>query len=175
MLRYPLPFCRFVLSSGLPPEELESRLFARIASNPSIGERASFGIEAMFWKLEGKQVPLWLEGKVTGGRFQIHRFISGRNSFIPVLEGTIERGSAGSVMNILARPDWLVLALVIAWMILVASISFSVYAYGGLLFPFLLALAGPVIATASFVPQLVSIRRDLASFINPEPAGVHAT
>ena len=164
-LPYPLPFSRFALSSSLSPGEVETRLASRIAWYPTLGERTSFGIEAMFRKLEGTEVPLWFEGKVADGHFRIHRFISGRNSFVPVLDGSMQPSGSGTVLNIFARPDWLVLFAVIAWMAVVASIGWSVFTLSGSWLAVLFAFAGPAIAVASFVPQLVGVRRDLEAFI----------
>ncbi len=166
MLHYLLPFCCVELSSCLSPEALEARLKSRIAPNPSLGERTSFGIEAMFWRLEGKKIPFWLEGTVAEGHVRIHRFVSGRNSFVPVLVGRIARGPTGSIIRVVARPDWFVVAFVAAWMSLAGLSGYSVAE--GVWLPLLLAFAGPAIAVGAFVPQLIRVREDLQAFINPK-------
>jgi hypothetical protein len=174
MLPFPLPFCRFSIASVLSPDEVEKTLIARLARNPSIGERASFGVEAMFRRLGGQPVPLWFEGTMGEHRFRLHRFITSQNSFVPILVGNIEAAPEGSVIRVIARPHWAVLAFLVAWVGLTLCAAFLVQSASGSLLGFLLPIVGPLMLLVAFPLQLRRVRTDLSILIGSpsKPEGV---
>jgi hypothetical protein len=132
-----------------------------------MGERSSFSIEAMFRKLEGQDVPLWLEGTVAAQSFRLHKLVGvGSNSSVPILIGTVRPSGQGSVISVLARPSWYPFLFLFAWLAIVGTIAAHTYGTPDFWFPCLLALAGPALAIATFVPQLVSVRRALIQYLN---------
>jgi hypothetical protein len=170
MLPYPLPFCRFAFPSSLRPDDVGPRLLTRLAPAPSIGERASFGIEAFFRKLEGQGVPLWFEGHVQERSFRLHRFTSSRNSFAPILVGKVTDVHGGTLVSVFARPHWGVLAFLLLWFVAVAADAFPFSPSSLPHFELALLLAPFVMFAVTFPFQLVRVRRELEAFLNPPEA-----
>ncbi len=67
-----------------------------------------------FWEARGSSPGF--EGVVGQDGFTLHRVISYRNSFLPVIRGRISQSLMGSRVVISMRPSWFVLVFWIVWM-----------------------------------------------------------
>lgn len=114
-----MPYHHYQLTTTLTPQQIAQALSDNIRSpRPTIGDMfsVSFGV-----------IGRWLGRRDTGGTwygvatyqgFKLHRHISYRNSFLPVISGTIRRTSTGSQVDIVMRLHWGV-CLAVGLMVLV--------------------------------------------------------
>lgn len=96
-----IPFAKFDISSPLSGTEAASRIDA-------------VTYKARRWDFLGRyQSNQLFVGTVEGSKFNIHRNIKYRNSFLPYLSGSIEALPSGSSIRVSARLHFLVLPLLI--------------------------------------------------------------
>jgi hypothetical protein len=103
-----LPWRAFSIDTSWPPEVTAVELRKRV------GERRLFG---------SADTPF--TGSLEGHRFQIARTIRYRNSFLPVIEGTIEPAEHGARIRVRMRLNWFVAVFIAFWIAgtLVASVA----------------------------------------------------
>lgn len=118
LLRYlALPWRRFEIDTHLTPTECTSAIEAIVEP------RKWF---RMSWARPARD----FEGEVSGLEFSIQRIIRYRNSFLPVISGTILQGLGTTRVRIAMRPNWFALAFWIAWMMVPAAFAAFVLMYG---------------------------------------------
>jgi hypothetical protein len=87
-----IPFQKLTVTSPLSPEEVLSRLAGALEPMMKTGRR---------WIFDPNAKPY--EGEILGREFRIRRVIGYRNSFLPVITGTVEPAEQGSVISIKLR------------------------------------------------------------------------
>ncbi len=90
----------YVVRSSLSQKEALSRLSDRIERKLNFGTYSSRKI---------------FIGNVEGNRFKISRIISGKNSFLPIIDGVIEAKNNGSVIEMIMRVNAFVLIFMAVW------------------------------------------------------------
>lgn len=168
-MMFPLPFSRFRLDSSLPPSEVFVRLRSRLVDH-SISERVFFDIERMFGRAEGQATPDLFGGSLDEPNlsFKFSRLISYRNSFLPVLTGTVRPSTNGngSEVHVFGRPAWFATAFMALWVALTSAMMLGASAGGE---PLLLRLGMPMFGIAlyvgGFVPEFIKARKVLQSIL----------
>jgi hypothetical protein len=89
------PFRKFVFSTSMSPAHA-ARVLDEIVEPPR-----KWG-----WPTSTRRG--YFEGRVAGGRFKIHRIIRYQNSFLPIIDGSFQRDSSGTVVTVNMRLVWLV-------------------------------------------------------------------
>ena len=92
-----LPYDRFTIRTALAPQDV----FARLEHNV---QRAY---------LNGPH--LAFQGRIGEDAFRISHIITYRNSFLPIILGTVRRSGSDSVIAMTLRPSWFVVAFMVAW------------------------------------------------------------
>lgn len=87
---------RVVFASALDPAEATARLAREVA--------------APAWRLRDERTELF-EGTLDDGRFRVVRLVHGRNSFRPLIDGTLVPAPGGSRIEVVMRMHPLVLGL----------------------------------------------------------------
>lgn len=108
-LRDLLPWRVFAIDTSWSPEVTAIELGKRV------GERRLFG---------AAETPF--TGSLAGHRFQIARTIRYRNSFLPVIEGTIDPAEHGARLRVRMRLNWFVAAFMAFWIAGTALASLAV-------------------------------------------------
>lgn len=106
-----LPYEKFVIKTHLAPDIILKRLDEATEA----GSRWAF-----FWQ-EHKPY----QGKITGNEFEIHRWISYRNSFLPMIKGRIDPEMGGSKVYVTMSMHILVILFMCVWLgfFLLASLA----------------------------------------------------
>lgn len=110
ILKYLIPFDRFVIRSPL--------------SSAAAGEALQAVVEPRKFLRVGAGSRDF-EGEVENGHFKIARQINYRNSFRPVVAGTIEPAPGGSVIRVTLRPSIFVMIFCLVWLNFVVSVGTS--------------------------------------------------
>jgi hypothetical protein len=105
MLRKYLPFEELVYHSNLTKEELIKKIQNEIEAEKS------FGFGANNFSYSKPYV-----GKIYNNRFEIKRAINYRNSFLPVIKGTIKDDLSGSKIDIKMNLTDIVKVFMIIWL-----------------------------------------------------------
>jgi hypothetical protein len=126
-----------VLDSALPADEVTRLLQREITASP---------------RKWGENRPQLFEGTFENGRFEMARLVRGRNSFRPMMTGTVSPGQTGTRLNVRLQlhPFVLVVAVVFALVAgTIASIAApDIPAPGGSLLARLLAMAVVMVIVA---------------------------
>jgi hypothetical protein len=104
-----LPFERYKIKSLLSKGIIEERFQKNIENKPPFFS---------FFYSGGKL----FKGEIYRDHFVIERIIKYRNSFLPMIEGTIFQDNMGSTIKIVMRLNKFVLAFWIFWMVMIFSI-----------------------------------------------------
>lgn len=108
-----LPYHRFELDSPLKPAAALTAMQA--VTEPEKAFRFN-------WPSSGNERRF--EGEISGDGFHVRRIIGYRNSFLPVIDGTVHAQASGSRISIRMRPFIFVYVFAAVWL----SISLSVLA-----------------------------------------------
>lgn len=100
-----LPFHRFELISPLKPAAALTAMQA--VTEPEKAFRFN-------WPSSGNDRRF--EGAITGDNFRVRRIIGYRNSFLPVIDGTVHAQASGSRISITMRPFMFVYAFAAIWL-----------------------------------------------------------
>ncbi|AZA82823.1 hypothetical protein C1637_23620 [Chryseobacterium lactis] len=95
-----LPFERITYRTDLSEQEVMARLSGFV-------EPKKYG----FGNIHTKEY----EGSVGDKHFEINRIIKGRNSFIPQINGNIQKSNGETQINITMKLHWIVFAFLIFW------------------------------------------------------------
>lgn len=112
-----LPYARWTLQSPLTPEEVRRRL-SGVVEPPRL------------FRLPFTRGPLSFQGETQLAGFKLWRIISYRNSFLPIIVGTVAAAPRGSVISITFRLHRLVLGFLAVWCGLPVLASLSALADG---------------------------------------------
>lgn len=104
----------YTLKTNLTPEEIKLILLKNITTSKNV--HISF--------FEDDTNTQRYEGKIYDDRFKISRIISGRNSFLPVIEGRIFKASSGAEIHIQMR---LVVYTYIVWFVIMGFLLSSLF------------------------------------------------
>ena len=99
-----LPFANIVYHSRLMPEEILLRLGAVTEEKPKIS-----------FSFFGNKPIKPYQGQIQGMGFSIQRVINYRNSFLPRITGTVEKGIEGSTISVQMRLEAFVLVFIVIW------------------------------------------------------------
>lgn len=113
MLKYLVPFERLSFTSKLSSKAAIQRLGA--ATEPR-----------KFFRLFRSEESRDYEGEVTGPDFNIRPILRYRNSFLPVLTGSIASSGSGSTITLSMKLDTFVLVFCAIWMSFVALVGVGV-------------------------------------------------
>jgi len=118
----------------------------------------------------------YFEGRVTGGRFKIHRIVYYRNSFIPIIEGSLRRDGLGTLVTLNMRLLW---PIVFVWSGIIIFLAWGSLAIES-------RLAGPfearmllfgmtsfiyLVATIPFTIEVRVAKKRLVELLRPEGTG----
>ena len=110
-----LPFEKFVITSKLSSEEVMKRLTDNL-------EPKRKGIGSYFNIKSSK--PYF--GVLTENKFEIHRIINYRNSFLPQIKGTVSSYLGETEISIYMRPAKVVIGFMIFWLGIVGVICMAI-------------------------------------------------
>ena len=140
-----LPFERLTLRTELRSGELYRRLAAAV--EPVRWIRNPFSRDHKPY-----------EGKISSSGFKITRVIHYRNSFVPIVTGRVRDEGAGCVVEIILRPNVIVVVFMALWLSVVAGGAISIVAEVSrgrsavaALVPFGLSVFGYALMQAAFV------------------------
>jgi len=114
-----LPFEKYIFETSLSPEEV----FKRISEN--IEPERTFRFQML-----GNNYNKPYEGKIEGRNFRLKRLISYRNSFLPVLIGTVEPTLNTTYIKFRMRLIHFVLGFMILWMTIIFIVTISMLLMG---------------------------------------------
>lgn len=100
-----LPYENYSLVSVLPPDEILTRIEKNIEATK----------ESTFFKYWSNSLKPY-RGEINGNAFTITRNIHYRNSFIPVIRGTVSKQFDGSEIRIKMHPSLLVCVFLFFWL-----------------------------------------------------------
>lgn len=121
-----MPYHHYQLNSSFTPEQIAQALSDNIRSpRPTISDmfRMSFGVLGK-WLGRRDDGGTWY-GTANHHRFKIYRHISYRNSFLPVVIGTIQRTPTGSQVDVVMRLHWSVWLVLGLFVLVGLSILFE--------------------------------------------------
>jgi hypothetical protein len=141
-----LPSFNLILESHLSAEECERQIRAHAE------EKKPFKFS---WK-----APIYSKryiGCVLDGEFEIHRNITYRNSFLPIIHGKINRKESGSEIKISMKLDPFVKGFMFLWLgftflfcIAVIMVMFKASFSAFLIIPFIMAIFGLALSHGAF-------------------------
>ncbi len=109
-----LPYHRFEIDSPLSTQDALAAM------------RAQTEPEKWFrWRWPSAANDDRFEGEVRDDGFHVRRIIGYRNSFLPVIDATVQTGARGSLITVTMRPFWFVLVFVAIWTVGAVAILFS--------------------------------------------------
>lgn len=108
------PYKSYSIKTDLPPEEIERVLSKSIAP---------FKIARLFFVEEEINNESY-HGKIHGGRFTIQRIITGRNSFLPIIEGRVFKTVKGAEIKIQMR---LAVYTYVIWFTIIGFLSYGLF------------------------------------------------
>lgn len=160
-LRYlALPWRRFEIDTHLTPGECVHALEAIVEPRK-------------WFRLSRTRPTRDFEGEVNGLEFSIRRIIRYRNSFLPVISGTILPGFSATRVRIAMRPNWFALAFWVAWMMAVAGFAALLLFHGTEKIPpqaaavvLIMAVVGYLICVIPFGIEAQKARRILADVLS---------
>jgi hypothetical protein len=118
--RYLIPFESLTITTSLTFSEVLQRL-DEVVTPPKF-----FRITLPF----GAPPPKPYEGTISGNTFKISRIITGRNSFLPIIEGDIHSQPFGCSIKIRLTLHKIVIAFMILWLWTTGSIGmFALFAW----------------------------------------------
>lgn len=125
-----LPLHRFEIISPLPPAEAMRILEGHVEP------------EKWFrWRWPSSANDDKFEGSLTADGFQIRRVIGYRNSFLPVVDGSIQQGAGGSRIQVRMRPFVFVFIFIALWTLGVSgALAGPTWPVGVLMLMFMYAL-----------------------------------
>jgi len=142
-----LPFEHFSIVTSLSPAQAQERLEQEVSAD------TGFSFNKLF-----SSPDKYFSGYVANGTFEIKRIINYRNSFLPVIKGSIEFDIDGSRIQVKMQPHILVIVFMCIWLSgtligglafltqqLHSSSNFDVTAlmpFGMFIFGYLLAMGG---------------------------------
>ncbi len=138
-LDLPLPYRNVTIKTNLSKEEVFHRL-DRIVSRKYIWRRK---------KREDKE----FYGKMEDDKFRIARFIEGRNSYLPRITGSIERGADGTYLNLKMALHPLVILAMFFFLIQPLYISYSKTGTINLIWPAAVIVFHVVMYYVGFLPE----------------------
>lgn len=158
-----LPYQNIIYSTRLTREELLERL------NGAVEPKGGLNLNVFKKQKNRKEY----EGNVGRDEFNIQRVINYRNSFLPQIKGTFQRGRMGSEVHVKMRLNIFVLIFISLWMGGVAlacfSILFAVNSSGGLgyfsLIPFGMLLLGYLMTILAFSYEANKSKKDLLEIL----------
>ena len=124
-----------------------------------------------FRRLEGQPTPQFFSGSVDESTltFRISRYITYRNSFLPLLIGSASVHGAHTMVRIHARPSWPVTVFTVVWLV---GVSGALLSSGSAGFPWYIQFGMPLFAVflyfGAFMPELVTAWRALSELIGPD-------
>jgi hypothetical protein len=145
-----MPFWIVAFSTPLPLSEVESRLRPLIKQpDPAFSFRQP--------ELGGPP----FQGSFDPPHFKVSRRIRYRNSFLPVIHGSLRTGSVGSEVRLVMHLHFLVLAFMCVWFGgVLSAVSLSDFAWDELhLLPLGMAVFGVVLTCGGFFPEAVKAAR----------------
>jgi hypothetical protein len=116
-----LPYERFQIETSLSLIEAKKRIESIIVPPPPFGTRFINALDNMFKKSGADQ----FTGKIDDQGFQIRRIIYYRNSFLPVVKGKFEQGSAGTNVVVKMTLHPVALVFMVIWFGGLGTIVFS--------------------------------------------------
>ena len=158
-----LPYQNIVYNTRLTREEILERL------NNAIEPKRGLSLSVFKKRPNRKDY----EGQVDRNGFKIQRVIQYRNSFLPQITGTFQRGRTGNEVLVKLRLNTFVLVFICLWMggIAVAGLStvFAVSSTSGLgyfsLIPFGMLLFGYLLTTLAFSYEANKSKKDLQEIL----------
>lgn len=114
-----LPFEHYVLTSKLSVEEIKKRLADNIEKN-RIFRFSGFS--------HNTSKPY--EGQIEGDKFTISRVINYRNSFLPVIKGSVSSYLGKTQIDVKVRPTIFVLIFISIWLGLVGLVCMGIIIIG---------------------------------------------
>lgn len=107
-----LPFEKYTILTELTEEAVFSRLTELTNHSRRSSAATFFGLGPLFGQASGGQY----EGTVNPREFKISRVISYRNSFLPVILGTVSSGSGGTEIRLSMRMNLFVMVFMGIWL-----------------------------------------------------------
>jgi hypothetical protein len=114
-----LPYEKFEIETSLSAMEARKRIETIVVPKPSFGTQFVNSLNNMFKKSGANQ----FTGKVDEQGFQISRLIYYHNSFLPVVKGKFDLGSAGTRINVTIALSPLVMVFELIWIAGVITIG----------------------------------------------------
>lgn len=145
-----MPFCMFTLSTSLPLSEVEARIQPLIAPpDPTFS----------FQRPEPGGPPF--QGSFSPPHFKVSRRIQYRNSFLPVIHGSLGAGAVGSEIRLVMHVHLIVLAFMCVWFGgVLFSLSLSSFAWDEPhLMPLGMAVFGVALTCGGFFPEAIKAAR----------------
>ncbi len=115
-----LPFENITYRTKLEPEEIQKRI------NEVVEPKKTFRMTGIFGRRNHKPY----EGSINGNSFSIMRIISYRNSFLPIINGIIEKDFNGNKINVKMRLNIFIMVFMFIWFAGVVIRCISVLASG---------------------------------------------
>lgn len=141
------PFIQETVVSSYNAEEVYRRLWS--VTEPDVDEE---------WEPDVDEEDLLFNGRVDKDRFRLSRKVKRANNFLPLMRGSIEATSMGSIVFIRYRLFIWTLSFLIFWSVLTTlfALYFLIYEkiYINAAFSFLIGLANYVIAVLNFRKQV---------------------
>lgn len=180
-----MPFYAFHLDVPAPPDVVAQRIRAAVSQPPTFWESMKSS-----WRGPRPSGRPFL-GTVEGLSFRIRRDIQYRNSFLPIIRGSITATSNGSRVNVLMfmHPavllfalGWFGFLLSVQWRLLDANIARSFVPVAMIVFGLVLSLGSffyealkvmPLLSEAAFNPAIVAVPQPgPKSLLHPETRAV---
>ena len=180
-----MPFYAFHLDVPAPPDVVAQRIRAAVSKLPTFWESMKSS-----WRGPRSSGRPFL-GTVEGRSFRIRRDIQYRNSFLPIIRGSITATSNGSRVSVLMfmHPvvllfmlGWFGLLISTEWRLLDSNIARSFVPVAMIVFGLVLSLGGffyealkvmPLLSEAAFNPAIVAAPQpDPTSLLHPETGPV---
>ncbi len=141
------PFVQETIVLSYWSEEVYRRLWN--VTEPDVGEE---------WEPDVDDEDLLFNGRVEKDRFRLSRKVKRANNFLPLMRGSIEATSMGSIVFIRYRMFIWTLSFLIFWSVLTTlfALYFLIYEkiYINAAFSFLIGLANYVVAVLNFHKQV---------------------
>ena len=106
-----LPYEKFQIDTFLSPIEARKRIESIVVPTPSFGTRFVNSLNNMFKKSGADQ----FIGKIDDQGFRLRRLIYYRNSFLPVVKGRFQQGSAGTKVDVTMTLHPAVMVFMLIW------------------------------------------------------------
>lgn len=143
-----------------------------LSSNEIKNEFGKFVEPKKYWRFFGGEK--YFEGMITDNGFKVSRNISYRNSFLPMIYGTIKEGINGSTLTIKMSLHPFVLVFMIVWMSFAAIGAFESFLimsspkdfHPSLLIPFEMLLFGWGLVSVGFWPEASKSKKQIYKIFN---------